>query len=65
MKSMEPVHNTIVILRTLLLSAQEENLRLKSEIDSAKIQTIMYLSVVDLYRNSYLKMMMMLRSTLA
>ena len=44
MKSMEPVHNTIVILRTLLLSAQEENLRLKSEIDSAKIQTIMYLS---------------------
>ena len=62
---MEPVHNTIVILRTLLLSAQEENLRLKSEIDSAKIQTIMYLSVVDLYRNSYLKMMMMLRSTLA
>ena len=36
MKSMEPIHNTIVILRTLLLSAQEENLRLKSELDSLR-----------------------------
>ena len=36
MKSMEPVHNTIVILRTLLLSAQEESLRLQSEIDTLR-----------------------------
>ena len=36
MKSMQPIHNAIVILRTLLLSAQEENIRLKSEIESLR-----------------------------
>ena len=33
MKSMELIHNTIVILKTLLLSPQEENLHLKPELD--------------------------------